>query len=230
MSANYNDSPYLYGHWRTLWSEVGGEWGNEWLVQIDAKKCDWDLPRRWLSRSLALPDNVPEAEIHLCVVSILVGLFPTLRYPDIAVQYRLGGGFADIYCQRTVFEIKKRGNLDGKGSESLETPEAQALRYLKPLADKFSACEEYVPRCCVTDGVEWRFYYYNRHSDRLLTDEMLRLSNSISPSWLGTRYPGRSYEVDEIGLLYKLHSFVSGKEWGEFISWHWGRISQRNYC
>ena len=220
MSENCNGAPYLYGHWRTLWSKVGENWGRVWNVRLDAERYDWKLAHRWLSRLHDLPRDVAEAEIRIGVYSILVGLFPELRYPDIAVEYRLGSGHADIYCRRTVFEIKKRGNLDGKRSESPEspeTPEEQALRYLKPLADKFSACEEYIPRCCVTDGSEWRFYYYDRQSGSLSADEILHYP--MNPPRLGAADFDYVCDVDEIGLLYKLHSFVSGKECGEFILW-----------
>ena len=224
MSANRNSGPYLYGHWITLGEGLWDEkWGRGWNVRLDAEKYDWNLAQWWLSRLLALPDNVAEAEIRTCVYAILASLFPKSRYPDIAVEYRLGNGHADIYCHRTVFEIKKRGNLDGKRSESSETPEEQALRYLKPLDDNFSVYlwdqwdhKGYVPRCCVTDGVEWRFYYYDSKSGSLLPYEMLHCS--MMPrraSWArGFDY---AYDVDEIGLLYKLHSFVSRKECGEFI-------------
>lgn len=217
-SENRNGDPYLYGHWRTLWDGAGKDWGRVWKVRLDAEEWDWELALRWLSRLRKLPDNVVEAEIRIGVYSILVGLFPELRYPDIAVEYRLGSGHADIYCRRTVFEIKKRGNLDGKRSESPEspeTPEEQALRYLKPLADKFSTCEEYVPRCCVTDGSEWRFYYYDRQSDKLLADELLHYP--MNPHQMGTADFDYICDVDEIGLLCKLHSFIIGREWGEFI-------------
>lgn len=222
MSANYDDSPYLYGHWRTLWTGEDDEWGREWEVQLDAEKYDWDLPRWWLSRLIELPRDVAEAEIRLGVYSVIVSLFPTLRYPAISVEHYLEKrdmekkGFIDIYCQGIVFETKKRENLDSKNPESSETPEEQALRYLKRLADKFSAHYKwYVPRCCVTDGVEWRFYYYDRKNDGLSPDEMIR--HSISPSWVGTPGFKYSYEADAVGLLYKLHSFVSGKEWGDFV-------------
>ena len=224
VSANSNGGPYLYGRWRTLWSKVNEDWGRVWNVRLDAGRYDWKLAHGWLSRLQELPRDVAEAEIRIGVYSMLVGLFPELRYPDIAVEYRLGSGHADIYCRGTVFEIKKRGNLGGKGSgppESQETPEEQALRYLKPLADKFSDCEEYIPRCCVTDGSEWRFYYYNRQNGNLLPDEMLHYP--MNPRQIGG--PDYDYvfdyiyDVDDVGLLYKLHSFVSGKEWGEFILW-----------
>ena len=218
-SENCNGSPYLYGHWRTLWSRrVDEDWGRVWNVRLYAETYNWDLALGWLSRLHELPRDVAEAEIRMCVYSILVGLFPKSRYPDIAVEYRLGSGHADIYCRGTVFEIKKRGNLDGKGSgspEAPETPEEQVLRYLKPLADKFSACEEYVPRCCVTDGSEWRFYYYHRQSGKLLADELIHYP--MNPPRIGTADFDYIYDVDEIGLLYKLHSFVSGKEYIEFI-------------
>ena len=220
MSANRNSGPYLYGHWRNLWGGLwdgtGKDWGRGWKVRLDADKHDWDLAQWWLSRLHELPRGVAEAEIRTCVYAILASLFPKSRYPDIAVEYRLGSGFVDVYCRRTVFEIKKRGNLDGKRSESSETPEEQALRYLKPLADKFSACEEYVPRCCVTDGSEWRFYYYDIQSGRLSPDEMLHYP--MRPRRARTHNFDYVYDVDKIGLLYKLHSFVIGKECGEFIS------------
>ena len=251
MSANCNDSPYLYGHWKALRSEEGDELGGEWKVQLDANKCDWDLPRWWLSRLLALPNNAGEAEIRLCVYCIIVGLFPELRYPDIAVERHLEktesgkGGFIDIYCQGIVFEIKKHGNLDGKSSETLETPRDQAHRYLRNLPVDFSNFKQ-APRCCVTDGLEWRFYYYDRQSNRLSADVMIRYPTSprrygtpdfhyydrqsnrlsadvmlydlMNPRRAGTPdFDYSYYEVDEIGLLYKIHSFVSGEKWGDFV-------------
>lgn len=224
MSSHYSGDPYLYGRWKALWNGVGNEEGREWMVQLDAKKYAWDLPQWWLSRLIELPRDVAEAEIRLCVYSIIVSLFPTLRYPAISIEHYLEKrdseekkAFIDIYCQGIVFETKKRENLDGKNPDSSETPEEQALRYLKRLADNdYNDYRGYIPRCCVTDGLEWRFYYYDRHSDSLSTDVMFR--HSMNPSWIGTLYPGPSYEADAIGLLYKLHSFVSGKGWGDFYA------------
>lgn len=218
-SENCNGGPYLYGRWKSLQNGVSKE---EWEVWIDAKKYNWDLPRWWLSRLIELQSNVPEAEIRLCVYSILAGLFPDLRYPDIAVEQHLDRnefgkrGFVDIYCQGVVFEVKKREKLDDKRPQSSETPQDQVRRYLRDLPVNLFILEGYVPRCCVTDGAEWRFYYYDRESDRLLPDEMLYYSTN--PSRAETSDFGYVFDVNEIGLLYKLHSFVIGKEWGDFYA------------
>ena len=129
---------------------------------------NWAAARESAARLREMPAQQAEANVQSQLHSILQALFPRLPASELSLERPSGDGRIDVYCRNVVFETKAQGKLDArpKPDGSLETPEEQAVRYLKALTaqpDLF-ARQGVGWRAAVTDGREWHFYDYDREA------------------------------------------------------------------
>ena len=158
----------------------------------------WQLAREIVAQLRQMPVSTAESESETRLWAILGFLFPNLNYPEIATQYPSGDGPIDVYCRNVVFEAKKQGKKDDartKPDGTTETPEEQAIRYLKALTSQPSLFDDSSIgwRAGITDGKEWSFYDYNR--------------DAVPPLTLVRELRLRRPEDDDELLAY-LHQFV----------------------
>ena len=160
----------------------------------------WESAREIVAQLRQMPAGVAEAEIDNRLRNVLECLFPSVKYPHLAMQYSSGNGPIDVYCRNVVFETKRAGKLDArvKPDGSTETPEEQAVRYLDALTAQGSLFDDAAIgwRAGITDGKEWFFYDYDREA---IGGEKLTLVNILTLNGLD----------DDEALLTQLYDFVN---------------------
>ncbi len=174
----------------------------------------WGLARDIIAQLRLMPAGVAEAEIDNRLRNVLECLFPDVQYPHLAMQYPSGNGPVDVYCRNVVFETKKPGKLDArvKPDGSTETPEEQAIRYLKALTDQPNLFDEVGWRAGVTDGKEWFFYDYRREAsdgEKLTPVNVLRLTGPDDDEALLT------YLYDFVNRTVKMAPPTDDPRWAE---------------